>query len=116
MSDDMYAPDEIERPLSCPERGLVPAFDAGWDAQRLGIERETVLVLTQGRDAWALMGYDIRDKLVADAANRPPHTNGYSEYENMDEMLRAKLGKRSDNGLLIGEHPRREGATEALHD
>jgi len=56
----------IERPLSCPKEGVVPAFDAGWNAHEVGLERKTVEVLTppSGR-GWALMGWDVR-QLVAE--------------------------------------------------
>jgi hypothetical protein len=57
----------IERPQSVPREGQVPAFDAGWNAHRLGLERETVRVLTpaSGR-GWALLGWDVRAKLNGD--------------------------------------------------
>lgn len=50
----------MERPASCPPVGAIPAFDAGWDAAKIGLDRETVAVLshpTGGR--WALLGYDV---------------------------------------------------------
>ena len=48
-----------------PKEGVVPAFDAGWNAHEVGLERETVSVLAHptGRE-WALMGWDCRE-LVA---------------------------------------------------
>jgi len=54
----------IERPRSCPEPGVILAFDAGWNAHELGMDRDTVLVLTDPSGLkWALLGYDIRRKL-----------------------------------------------------
>jgi len=57
---------EIERGSSMPKEGVVPAFDAGWNAHEVGLERNTVSVLAHptGRE-WALMGWDSR-QLVAD--------------------------------------------------
>lgn len=52
---------DFERPPSVPTRGLVRAYDAGWDAHRLGLARDTVAALAppSGRD-WALLGWDTR--------------------------------------------------------
>lgn len=63
--DDAVDASAVERPQSCPTRGEVPAFDAGWDAHETGLERETVAILTppSGR-AWALMGWDARNGLT----------------------------------------------------
>lgn len=53
----------IERTVACPAPGVVPAFDAGWDAHAAGLERETVRVLAASPE-WALLGWDIRQALV----------------------------------------------------
>jgi hypothetical protein len=54
----------VSRPSSVPAVGQVPAYDAGWNAQEIGLERETVRVLTppSGR-GWALLGWDTRAAL-----------------------------------------------------
>ncbi len=55
----------ITRPRSCPAPGVIPAFDAGWNAHRIGLDRETVAALTAGDGKrWALLGYDIRAELA----------------------------------------------------
>lgn len=55
----------VVRAASVPAEGQIPAFDAGWDAHALGLERETVRVLTppSGR-AWALLAWDTRQLSV----------------------------------------------------
>ena len=59
-------PETLARPSSVPAEGQVPAFDAGWNAHRLGLERETVEVLSHpGGREWALMGWDVRAKIEA---------------------------------------------------
>ena len=62
----------LERPEACPKPGVVEAFDAGWDAHEVGIERATVEVFTpaSGR-GWALLGWDARQlmQVRADLAN-----------------------------------------------
>lgn len=52
---------EVARPPSVPAEGQIEAFDAGWDAQEVGLDRETVAVLAHpsGR-SWALLGWDSR--------------------------------------------------------
>ena len=56
---------DIERPASVPQFGTVPAFDAGWEAHEVGLERETVEVLSNpGNRAWELLGWDIREALT----------------------------------------------------
>ncbi len=83
---------ETDRPESCPKEGMVPAFDAGWNAHKVGLGRETVEVLSHpsGR-SWALMGYDVR-ALIASRLNpktkcshpdcgRGPHTDGFHNFD-----------------------------------
>jgi hypothetical protein len=55
----------IERPAAAPREGEVAAFDAGWNAHEVGLERETVRVLAAGpgRD-WALLAWDTREALA----------------------------------------------------
>lgn len=53
----------IERTAACPQPGVIPAFDAGWNAHEIGLERETVRVLSASPE-WALLGYNIRAKLA----------------------------------------------------
>ena len=57
---------EVLRPSSVPKAGVIEAFDAGWNAHEIGLDRETVDVLAHpsGR-SWALLGYDSR-RLVAE--------------------------------------------------
>ncbi len=55
-------PDAVQRPNSAPAEGVIGAFDAGWNAHRVGLARETVQVLTPpDARAWALMAWDIRN-------------------------------------------------------
>lgn len=51
----------VTRTDAMPREGLVEPFDAGWNAHEVGLDRETVEVLSQP-DArkWALLGYDCR--------------------------------------------------------
>lgn len=53
---------EVERPRSVPAVGVVPAFDAGWNAHEKGLSRETVRVLAAD-PGWALLGWDTRELL-----------------------------------------------------
>ena len=53
-----------ERPPSVPAPGVVPAFDAGWDANALEIERETVAAVAAD-PRWALLGWDCREGVTA---------------------------------------------------
>ncbi len=47
------------RPPSVPPEGVVPAFDAGWNAAEVGLSRETVAVIAApDAHGWALIGYD----------------------------------------------------------
>jgi hypothetical protein len=61
MSDELIA-----RPDSCPRPGVIEAFDAGWNAHEVGLERETVAVFAADPAArpWALMAWDVRQKLA----------------------------------------------------
>lgn len=54
----------VERPISCPAPGIVPAFDAGWNAHEIGLARETVELLAVS--PWALLGYDARQTVSRD--------------------------------------------------
>lgn len=68
----------IERPRSCPERGKVPPFDAGWDAHEIGLRRDTVRTFAAD-PAWAILGWDARQRVVdmaADASPDPGLTDG----------------------------------------
>lgn len=57
---------QIERPPSVPAEGVIEAFDAGWRAHEVGLDRETVRVLssTEYVRGWALLAWDVRQKLV----------------------------------------------------
>lgn len=59
----------VERPASVPAEGQIDAFDAGWQAHETGLGRETVRVLSPTHFAreWALLAWDVRQKLVEDA-------------------------------------------------
>lgn len=50
-----------------------PAFDVGWNAHHIGFERDTVKFLAppSGRN-WALMGWDVRDKLCKMKLHQEP--------------------------------------------
>lgn len=52
-----------------PAEGEIPAFDAGWRAHEVGLERKTVEVLTplSGR-GWALLGWDCRKAVTEKGA------------------------------------------------
>lgn len=61
------------RPASCPAIGQIGAFDAGWNAHEVGLSREMVKALAgiaeddeQARQ-WALMAWDVRQKLTETA-------------------------------------------------
>lgn len=54
---------DFTRPRSCPREGSIPAWDAGWNAQRIGLARETVRVVADD-PTWALLGYDVRAVLA----------------------------------------------------
>lgn len=58
--------DPVQRTLAMPKEGVVEAFDAGWNAHKVGLSRRTVEVITHpfGRD-WALMAWDCRELLLA---------------------------------------------------
>lgn len=48
-----------ERPPSCPREGMLAAYDAGWNAFEVGLERETVELLAHpSGQGWALLAYD----------------------------------------------------------
>lgn len=53
----------VERTASVPAPGVIPAFDAGWNAHEVGLEHETVRVLSASPN-WALLGYDTRRQLA----------------------------------------------------
>ena len=59
----------LERPASCPKQGAVPAFDAGWNAYEVGLERDSVEMLAADK-GWALLGYD-----AAASVSPSPETN-----------------------------------------
>jgi hypothetical protein len=49
----------IERPDSCPKEGQIEAFDAGWNAAKVGLSRETVAVISHpSAKEWALLAWD----------------------------------------------------------
>ena len=60
----------LKRPDSCPQEGVIPAFDAGWHAHETGISRRTVAIITPRSGLeWALLGYDVRAN-VAEATDK----------------------------------------------
>lgn len=52
--------DPLERPRSVPAPGEIAPFDSGWDAHRIGLERQTVEALAADK-GWALLGWDARE-------------------------------------------------------
>lgn len=54
---------DVPRPAAAPVEGLIEPFDAGWNAHRVGIERETVEVLAAD-PGWALLGWDMREHVT----------------------------------------------------
>jgi len=67
MNDKMRPPD-VERADSMPKEGTIPGFDAGWNAHRAGLDRESIKVFAGlgVRDwlNWCLLGWDARAKMV----------------------------------------------------
>lgn len=55
---------ESVRPRSCPAEGVVPAFDAGWYAHEIGLDRETVEMLAADPE-WSLLGWNARRSAAA---------------------------------------------------
>lgn len=78
---------KIERPDSVPREGEIGAFDAGWNAHEVGLERETVRLLSQP-DAlgWALLGYDTR-ALSAEASRQERSAQQLQQMLEEDEAM-----------------------------
>lgn len=53
------------RPRSVPTEGVVPAFDAGWNAHEVGLSLSTVLTFApaSGR-GWAVLGWKAREAVA----------------------------------------------------
>lgn len=67
----------VDRPSSAPREGQIDAFDAGWNAHEVGLERETVELFAHPRGrGWALLAYDMREVL-----SDGPHADAVKEKQ-----------------------------------
>lgn len=57
------AVDDVQRSPAMPPEGVIPPFDAGWEAHALGLERRTVEVLAAD-PRWAVLGWDCREMVA----------------------------------------------------
>lgn len=90
----MRAGVSVQRPNAAPADGVVPAFDAGWYAHEVGLDRETVIVLAADRD-WALLGWDSR-QLALSPEGQPHSDELKTEAEReawLDRNLRSPEGQ-----------------------
>lgn len=61
---------KLLRPNSCPVEGQIEAYDAGWNAFEVGLDRSTVLALAQpSAKAWAVLGYDTASLVAENEKN-----------------------------------------------
>lgn len=63
--------DALERPRGCPRPGVVPSFDAGWDAHRMGLSRATVEAVAADK-GWATLGWDARQQQHTEQKKEAP--------------------------------------------
>lgn len=59
--------DPVERPRAVPAEGVIEAFDAGWNAHRIGLERDSVETFAHpSGQGWALLGWNARQQVAPD--------------------------------------------------
>lgn len=78
----------VERPPSVPKPGQIPAFDAGWNAHEIGIDRATARVLAADPQ-WALLAWDCR-ALIASRADSQPEEPPEKWYRDTHWYRKAK--------------------------